>query len=171
MAAMDEDGLPLDPDIEVDESATGAPRAVHLRLDVVAMVFVGGALGTLCRYLVTLVIPEWNGVPIATLVINVVGAFILGLLLVSLTHHGPDHGGRRAARLFIGTGILGGFTTYSAFAVDADGLIAATQVVPGVLYALATIILGAAASFGGIALGFFHPLIPRRPLGRRGSDR
>ena len=56
-------------------------------------------------------------------------------------------------RLFAGTGILGGFTTYSAFAVDADGLIVADRLGAGLLYAVATILVGALASVAGIALG------------------
>ena len=76
-----------------------------------------------------------------------------------LTHRGPDHGARRAVRLFAGTGFLGGYTTYSAFALDVDGLIASSDVGAAVLYGLATVVVGAAAGFGGLALGF---MLPRR---------
>ncbi|MGJ4845632.1 fluoride efflux transporter FluC [Leifsonia sp. Le1] len=133
-------------------AATGqAP--VHLRWQYLGLVFVGGALGTTARYLISAAIPPLAGLPVATFGINVVGAFLLGWLLETLARHGPDHGMRRSVRLFAGTGILGGFTTYSAFAVDADGLIAAQNLGGSILYAIATIVVGAVASVAGIALG------------------
>ncbi|MFT4228676.1 MAG: CrcB family protein [Microbacterium sp.] len=124
----------------------------------VALVFAGGTAGTLARYLLSLAIPAWNGLPVATFAINVSGAFLLGWLLESLSRRGDD-GARRALRLLLGTGVLGGYTTYSAFAVDADGLIASADVAGATLYALATVIVGAAATVGGIAVG---SAVPRR---------
>jgi CrcB protein len=59
---------------------------------------------------------------------------------------------RRDLRLFAGTGVLGGYTTYSSLAVDTDGLIAAQDVGLSILYAAATIVVGAAASVAGIAV-------------------
>ncbi len=157
----DED-LPLDPDVEVDDTRTSRPRPVHLRPAYLALVFAGGTLGTLARYLLSLVIPAWGGMPVPTFVINVTGAFLLGWLLRSLSHHGPDHGARRSLRLVLGTGFLGGYTTYSAFAVDVDGLIASADLGAAAVYGLATVVVGAAASFAGIALGFS---LPRRRRG------
>ncbi|MGH1526868.1 fluoride efflux transporter FluC [Leifsonia sp. L25] len=128
----------------------GAP--LHLRPRSLLFVFLGGALGTAVRYLLTLAVPPVGGVPLITLLINVTGAFILGWLLQTLAQQGPDEGARRDVRLFAGTGILGGYTTYSSLAVDTDGLIAAQSVGLSVLYATATIVIGAAASVAGIAL-------------------
>src|SRR5690606_917565 len=71
------------------------PRLAH-----VGLVFVGGAVGTLARYLVTMAVPAWNGLPLPTFVVNVTGAFLLGALLVALARRGPDTGWRRAMRLF-----------------------------------------------------------------------
>ncbi|HET8926886.1 MAG TPA: CrcB family protein [Microbacterium sp.] len=155
----DED-LPLDPD--VDDTRTPRPRPAHLHPGALGLVFVGGTLGTLARYLLSLVIPAWGGMPVPTFVINVTGAFLLGWLLRALSHHGPDHGARRSLRLALGTGFLGGYTTYSAFAVDVDGLIASADIGAALLYGLATVVVGAAASFAGIALGF---ALPRRRRG------
>ena len=126
---------------------------VHLHWSSVLVVFVGGALGTTLRYLISAVVPPVLGLPLATLGINVVGAFVLGWLLEALALRGPDEGRRRAARLFAGTGILGGFTTYSAFAVDTDGLIVAQSVGGSIVYAVATVAVGALASIAGIAVG------------------
>lgn len=147
------DTLPIDSDIEVDDTRTRTPRPVHLRWRYIGLVFAGGVIGTATRYLLSLSIPAWNGLPVATFVINVTGAFLLGWLLESLSRGGPDKGTRRAIRLFVGTGIMGGYTTYSSFAVDTDGLIATAHLGDSILYALATVLIGAAASVGGIALG------------------
>jgi len=128
-------------------------RPVHLRWSAIGLVTAGGAIGTLARYLVSLLVPEWGGMPVPILIINVVGAFLLGWLLTSLARGGADTGRRRMLRLFAGTGILGGFTTYSTFAVGADGLLAADRPWIGIAYAVATVVVGAAASVAGIALG------------------
>jgi CrcB protein len=125
---------------------------VHLHWRHILLVFAGGAMGTAARYLLSFV-PVAAGIPVGTFGINVVGALLLGWLLEALALRGTDTGGRLRMRLFAGTGILGGFTTYSALAVDADGLMVADRLGSGLLYAVATILVGALASVAGIALG------------------
>jgi CrcB protein len=125
---------------------------VHLHPRSILLVFAGGAAGTAVRYLLTLSVPPVAGVPLITFLINVTGAFVLGWLLQALALRGPDEGMRRDLRLFAGTGVLGGYTTYSSLAVDTDGLIAAQDVGLSILYAAATIVVGAAASVAGIAV-------------------
>lgn len=147
------DDLPIDPDLEIEEPAAHSPRPIHLHWKYIGLVFIGGAIGTCIRYLLSAAIPAWEGLPVATFTINVTGAFLLGWLLETLSRGGSDHGIRRAIRLFVGTGILGGYTTYSSFAVDTDGLIAANQLGNSVLYGLATVLIGAAASLAGIMIG------------------
>ena len=115
------------------------------------------------RYLLSAAVPPIAGLPVVTFGINVVGAFLLGVLLEALALRGPDEGMRRDLRLFAGTGILGGFTTYSAFAVDTDGLIVAQNVGGSILYAVATIVVGALATVAGIALS--------ARLGKAGASR
>lgn len=132
--------------------AAPSPRPVHLHWRSVLLVFGGGAIGTAVRALLSSAVQALDGIPVITFGINVAGAFALGWLLEALALRGPDEGWRRDARLFAGTGILGGFTTYSAFAVDTDGLLVAQNVAGGILYAVATIVVGAAASVAGIAL-------------------
>lgn len=79
----------------------------------------GGAIGTGVREALSLTWPAAaDGFPVTVFAINVVGAFVLGLLLEALSRLGPDEGRRRILRLFVGTGVLGGFTTYSALATD-----------------------------------------------------
>ena len=85
----------------------------------------------------------------------------------ALALRGPDTGQQaHGCGSSLGTGILGGFTTYSAFAVDADGLIVADRPGASILYALATILVGAAASVAGIALGAW---LGRMRAARRGA--
>src|SRR5699024_1022719 len=93
-------------------------RLVLRRVRGVALVFVGGASGTAAREAAGLLMaPTLGEVPV-TLAVNVVGAFLLGLLLQAF---GTGTTGRR---LLIGTGFLGGFTTYSALAVQTVALAA-----------------------------------------------
>ena len=131
------------------------PRPLHLSWSNLAIVALGGAVGTGLRYVITLVVPRWAGVPIATLGINVVGAFLLGLLLELLADRSLDTGWSRRIRLGVGTGGLGGFTTYSALATETAAL-AITR--PGVAigYAFGTVLIGAAASIAGIWLSRGH---------------
>jgi fluoride exporter len=140
------------------------PVPVHLHWRSVLLVFVGGAIGTTVRYLLSAAVPSVGGIPLAILAINVTGAFVLGWLLEALALRGPDAGRRRDLRLFAGTGILGGYTTYSSFAVDTDGLFAAHDPVGGIGYAVATIAIGALASVAGIAAAAV--IVRRRGAGR-----
>jgi len=88
---------------------------------------------------------------VATLGINVVGAFLLGVLLELLADHTFDTGWSRRIRLGIGTGGLGGFTTYSALATETV-ILGAAHLGLAMAYALGTVVIGAAASIAGIAL-------------------
>jgi CrcB protein len=117
-----------------------------------ALVFLGGAAGTGVRFGLGAVVPFWRSVPVATFGINVVGAFLLGALLERLERlgrprHDPDR--VRRLRLLIGTGGLGGFTTYSSLATDTASLL---LVHPGraVGYAVGTLLVGTVASVAGI---------------------
>lgn len=127
-------------------------RAVHLRPSALATVFAGGTLGAGTRELLTLLFPAAGGFPWAVFGINLTGAFLLGFLLDALVRRGPDHGHRRTLRLLLGTGFMGGYTTYSSFAADTAGFFGAGAPATGVVYALATVVLGALASWAGIAL-------------------
>lgn len=130
----------------------GAHRPVHLRPQYLVLVFIGGGIGAVARFLISAAVPDWQGVSIATFGINVTGAFLLGLLTQALVLGGRDVGLRRTARLLVGTGMLGGYTTYSTFAVGTNGLLVAGQVWWGLGYGLATVVVGGAASWAGIAM-------------------
>ena len=133
-------------------SNPAAPRPVHLSWQYLGLVAAGGTVGTALRALVTIAIPPLGHFPVATFGINILGAFLLGALLEALARRGPDEGRRRVVRLLVGTGVLGGFTTYSALAVDANMLLTRDTVGTALLYSLGTIVLGAVATWVGIAL-------------------
>ena len=129
------------------------PRPIYLRPAYLAIVWLGGTLGTATRYVITSKTPLLGDFPLATFMINVCGAFFLGVLLERLGRSGAEPERRQLVRLFAGTGFLGGFTTYSALATDAVGLWQAGNTDLAVAYALGTVLLGAIASLGGIAAG------------------
>jgi CrcB protein len=113
------------------------------------LVFLGGAAGGLARYAVTSAWPAGGlGFPWATLVVNISGAFALGLLLGS--GGTPQHGARHdVRRLLLGTGFLGAWTTFSALAISTDRLLAHDRVVAGVAYLVLTVVAGLVAAEGG----------------------
>lgn len=131
---------PIDPDL-------GPPRHPLVSAGLVA---VGGAVGTATRALVDQAVPNLGGVPFGVLLINLAGAFLLALLLTVLHLLGPDVGRRQAVRLLCGTGLLGGFTTYSALAVDSAAMIENGDPIRGTGYAVITIVGGAALCAMGI---------------------
>lgn len=128
-------------------------RAVHLRPAMVAVVAAGGAVGTAAREALSLLIPPAGGLPLAILLINVAGAFVLGLLLEALLRRGLDTGRRRLTRLAVGTGFCGGFTTYSTLAVGAAALLRDGTTGLALGYAVGSVLLGAVASWAGVLVG------------------
>lgn len=149
-ARQPERPLPHDPDLEVDEGPLGRPVPVHLRPALIGLVALGGALGTSARFGVERLLGTSEGLPVGTLTVNLVGAFVLGALIEGLALRGSDAGRRRAARLLAGTGFLGGFTTYSALAVESDALLRDGRVGLAVAYALTTVVAGLLLTLAGI---------------------
>ena len=127
-----------------------AERPPHLRWRLVALVALGGAIGTAVRALLATAFPAHDGISWTILGINVVGAFCLGLLLDALARRGPDVGRPRAVRLFVGTGVLGGFTTFSTLADDTAQLLDLGRWTAGSGYALLSVVLGLVAVVLGL---------------------
>ncbi|HEX4977661.1 MAG TPA: CrcB family protein [Nocardioides sp.] len=118
---------------------------------VLLVVAAGGVLGSLGRWGLALALPTQSGaVPWATLTVNGVGAFLLGLLMVLVTDVRPD---QRYLRPFWGVGVLGGFTTFSAYSVELRAMLAAGDTGLAAAYLLGTLLLGLVAVAGGLALG------------------
>ncbi|QSB05646.1 fluoride efflux transporter FluC [Natronoglycomyces albus] len=114
------------------------------------LVALGGAAGSLLRYGFDIFLPFDGDIAWSVLVVNVCGAFLLGALITILTLNGPDRGPRRDLRLLLGTGLLGGYTTYSMLALDVSASLLQGHILTAVGYAMATLVLGALAGWGGI---------------------
>lgn len=139
--------LPLDP----DSDQLKAVRPMHTDTSHIAVVALGAFFGTYARYEIgTLMPPTANEWPMATLLINVAGAFLLGFLLQTLFHGGNDEGGRRILRLMLGTGFLGAFTTYSSLATSVAVLTQHRHLAEAGLYAVSSVSLGIFAGALGI---------------------
>jgi fluoride exporter len=117
-------------------------------------VALGGALGSSARYGVNLVAPRvlGAGFPWATLIVNVLGCFAMGYLNALLREKLPDD---ENMRLFLTTGVLGGFTTFSAFSLDFFGLMQRGEMPLAVAYAIASVVLSILAVMIGVKLFAF----------------
>lgn len=144
---------------DVFRTGRGKPRG---QLDIVAVVALGGGLGSVARYLVSSAIPVRPGhFPWATFLINLSGCFALGLLMVLVLDVWPP---RRYVRPFLGVGVLGGYTTFSTFAVETRTLVAHGSWAPAGAYALASLVGGLAAVWCGLTTA---RLIAGLPIGRK----
>ena len=122
------------------------------------VVFLGAGLGGMLRHSVNLVSPRLFGLdlPIGTLLINVTGSLLLGAIAGLFASRGhPSHN----LQLFLTTGVLGGFTTFSAFSLEAALLWQRGQLVSCLLYVLASVGFAIAGVFAGLSLVRLHPAI------------
>lgn len=155
--SMPGDRLPPDPDVHASDPRT-VMRPVHLRWRYLGIVALGGAVGTALRDVISTLLPADHGVSWAVFWINVTGAFLLGVLLEALAHRGPDEGRRRVLRLLLGTGVMGGFTTYSSLAEATGALFLDGHGLVGTGYGLLTVLVGAVATaLGLVVAGRFRP--------------
>lgn len=116
------------------------------------VVAVGSGLGGVLRYaLARWFVTAPGRWPVATMTANVLGSFAIGLLAALLVARAPENS--ENLRLFCTTGLLGGFTTYSAFALESSQLLAAGQTLRGIAYIVATVLVCLAAVFAGRATG------------------
>lgn len=131
-----------------------SPRPLYTRPEALAAVAVGGLIGTTLRYLVSLALPHTQDAwPASTVVVNLLGAFCLGLLTASLAELGPDAGRRRVVRLTLGVGLLGSFTTYSTLALDAVHLADAARFGLAGWYVTLSVVGGLLAAGAGVVAG------------------
>ncbi|HEY1179558.1 MAG TPA: fluoride efflux transporter CrcB [Phytomonospora sp.] len=116
----------------------------------VAAVSLGGGLGALARYgLLVLWPPRTGAFPLATFAANVLGCLLIGALVVLAARFWPH---RPLVRLSLGTGVLGGFTTFSTYVIDVRRLVADDAVGLAVLYLAVTVAAALAAAYAGSAL-------------------
>lgn len=131
-------------------------RPAHHDPRLVLLVAVGGAAGSAARYLVSSHLHPVGGWPVATLAENVLGAFLLGLLLEALVRRGAETPGARRVRLTLGTGVLGGFTTFSSLAIETERLLVDGAAGTAAGYVAASLVLGVLACLGGVLLAAAH---------------
>jgi fluoride exporter len=134
------------------------PDPGPLALSLLALVGIGGAIGTAARYGLSRWLPAGIGLPRGTLIANLAGALVLGVLLETLALHGRDEGGR--LRLLVGTGFCGGLTTYSTLAVESNLLVRGHQHALAAGYAVGSI----AAGIVVVAVGVWLAARVRRGL-------
>jgi CrcB protein len=111
---------------------------------------IGGALGALARWGLSEAIPSPGGWPVATLLVNLSGCFLLGVLLGIISSRSPEPAW---VKPFLGVGVLGGYTTYSTFAVELVLLVDADALGLAVGYLLLSVVGAVVAVATGAVTG------------------
>lgn len=119
-----------------------------LNLSSILLVAAGGAVGCVGRFLAIKQVVRLNPTifPLGTMLVNIIGSLLIGYMLAR-------HGAQHSTRIFFVTGILGGFTTFSAFSWDALQLLNRGQFGLAAVYIFGSVALSIAAAFGGFTLG------------------
>ena len=131
----------------------GSTSLLDLRAGQVSyiIVFVGGGLGATLRHLVNLVCARCMapGFPWGTFIINITGSTVMGLIAGYLAFKGEAS---QPLRLFLMTGILGGYTTFSAYSLDAALLYERGELLLAAFYVIGSVVLSIGGLFAGLAL-------------------
>ena len=129
------------------------------------LVFIGGGLGSTLRHVVNIVCPRLFGTnfPYHTFIINITGSTVMGLIAGYLAFKGEAS---QPWRLFLMTGILGGYTTFSAFSLDTALLYERGQIGLALFYVLGSVVFSIAGLFAGLAWS----VIWREPEARASLD-
>ena len=126
----------------------------------ILLVGLGSSIGGMLRYVISLVIKN-NSFPYATLTVNIIGSFCIGLIFAfSIKEYSLSD----EIRFFFATGICGGFTTFSAFSLENIQLIKSTNYSIAFLYITLSILLRIAAVFAGYTIMVY--LIERSSMGK-----
>ncbi|MGV3552873.1 fluoride efflux transporter CrcB [Rhizobium sp.] len=117
----------------------------------ILLVAAGGALGSVARYLTGLATVRWfgPGYPWGTLAVNIAGGLAIGIFAELIARR---FDGSQELRLFIITGILGGFTTFSAFSLEVTAMAERGDYLTAIGYILTSVLISLAAVFAGLAL-------------------
>jgi CrcB protein len=129
---------PLEPiDSDIDLRQARPTRRPTGDASILAVIAAGGGIGASARYLIGQAWPTPAGAfPWTTLVINVTGCALIGVLMVLVTDVWTR---QRLLRPFLGTGVLGGFTTFSTYALDIQQLVADRHPATALLYLVSTV--------------------------------
>ncbi|MEU1414826.1 fluoride efflux transporter CrcB [Streptomyces sp. NPDC049097] len=140
---------PTDPDVDLRVPAQRRELG-RGQWQVIVAVAVGGVIGACARYGAALLWPTAPGAfPWTTFWVNVIGCAVIGVFMVIITDVWAAH---RLVRPFFGTGVLGGFTTFSTYAVDIQRLVDGGHAPIGLLYLAATMLAALAAVWSGANL-------------------
>jgi CrcB protein len=143
----------IDPDVPAGVGspfAAGRGSRAGVPWPVLGAIAAGGAAGALARYGLGSAMPSGaTGFPWTTFIINVSGCLLIGVLMVLVGDVWP---GRRLLRPFLGTGLLGGYTTFSTYVVDAQHLILRGATGTAVAYLAGTLPAALAAVYAGMTV-------------------
>jgi CrcB protein len=155
-ADVDPDLEPTATDDHAPAAAVSGPFATARRSQagvgwpVLAVISAGGVAGALARYGVTEAFPHATaGFAWATFGINVSGCLLIGMLMVLVSEVWPT---RRLLLPFVGTGVLGGYTTFSTYIIDTHQMLAAGAARTALTYLAGTVLAAPAAVYAGISL-------------------
>jgi len=120
-------------------------------MNALVLVFIGGGLGAVSRHLSGMAVMRASGpgFPWGTMVVNIVGSLAMGVLIAWLARRSS---GDADLRLLLATGFLGGFTTFSAFSLDAVTLYERGALTAAAAYVIASVTVSILALFGGLWL-------------------
>ncbi|UZF94067.1 fluoride efflux transporter CrcB [Bosea sp. NBC_00550] len=118
-----------------------------------SLVFLGAGIGGVLRHGVNVFTPRWLGMgfPYGTMAINILGSGLMGLVAGWFAFRAGE-GAPQDLRLFLATGILGGFTTFSAFSLDAVLLWERGDAMLAAIYVIGSVVVSLAALAGGLAV-------------------
>jgi len=114
-------------------------------MKIIIAIGAGSFIGGVCRYLLTLLIQTktTTNFPLGTLIVNILGCFFIGLVFGFFDKGQVSH----EWKLFVATGILGGFTTFSAFSIETFTLFREGHAEYALIYVFASVLLGLAATY------------------------
>ena len=139
----------IDPDLDPERAPAAGRRGRPRERAIVAMVAIGGVIGAESRHGVDVAMPHADdGFPWSTLVVNASGCLLIGTLLAALAGMTVS---RPLLRPFLAVGVLGGYTTFSGFAVDVERLVRLNQLATATAYLLATLLACAGAVWAATA--------------------
>lgn len=139
---------PVDPDVDLHVPLDRMELVRH-HASVLAAIASGGAVGAMARQLVGETWSTSGSFPWSTFLINVSGSLLIGILIAVLGKLPPQH---RLVRPFLGVGVLGGFTTFSTYAVQSHDLVTSGHPLVALVYLVGTVLAALLAVVAGVVL-------------------
>ena len=116
------------------------------------LVFIGGGIGSIARYLVTMMVKTFTNInfPFGTLTVNVIGSFLMGIVTALIANKITANS--ESIRLLLAVGFLGGFTTFSSFSIENFTLIEKNEIFYAIANVVTNVTLGLLAAYFGFKL-------------------